>query len=114
MEVYEKDASAGPVFCDFEEIHNALEATLASQRPGDVREYDWTYRSDNDAALTHAIATADFDVTALPNPNSASNLASADSVAKQFGEDHATPFNTVGAAKSAIKKGRHAPALSGT
>jgi hypothetical protein len=89
VKVDEKDVPPRTVLRDLEEIYSSLESTLSGQRSSNVRQRDWAYRSNDDMAVTHAIATSHSYVTALPNSYRALDCASADCLAKLFGEDHA-------------------------
>ena len=89
MKVDEEDVPPGTVLRDLKQIDSTLEPALSGQRSSDVPQPDRPYRSYHDVAVTHAIATSYFHVTALPDPHRAPNLAAADSVAELFRENHA-------------------------
>jgi|SRR5215472_11093151 len=88
VKVDEKDVPPWTVLRDLEEIYGSLEPALSGQRSSNVRQRDWAYRSNDDMAITHAIATSHPYVTALPNSHRALDFASADCLAELFGEDH--------------------------
>ena len=73
---------------DLEKIDSALEPALPRHLAGDVRQLDWSDRSNHDMALAHAIAACDFDVAALPDPDGTSDLAASDTITQLLGKDH--------------------------
>ena len=92
LKVDEKDVPPGAVLRDLEKIYSSLESALPGQGSTNVRQRDRAYRSYDDVAVTHAIATSYLHVTALPYSHRARNLASADSLTELFREDHVARF----------------------
>src|ERR1700741_3561841 len=73
----------------FQEVDHAVEARLARQLRGDIRETDRLDRVHFDLTLFHRIADADRDARPHPYSDAARNLSAPNSAAQTPGEEHA-------------------------
>ena len=88
MEPNQIDILAFAVLGDLEQVDESEETRLSSQLRRDVRK---TNRLDGiylNLTFFHRIPAADFDVWARPDPNTARNLAAANSLAKPLRKHH--------------------------
>src|SRR5580692_8357619 len=92
MEANEVDLFTRAVLGDLEEVHHTEEARLARQLRGNVRITDRGDGIDFDFAFLHAVPVAHLYVRTLPNPDAASDLSAADSLAQSLGEYHGVDF----------------------
>jgi hypothetical protein len=79
---------AAAVPCGFEEIVHAVKARFARQIVGDVCDLNRLDRVNDDVAVVHRVAPADFDLQPGPDADGAADSAAPDAFAKAFGEDH--------------------------
>jgi hypothetical protein len=94
MEPNQVHLVAAAVFCDLQQIIDALEPRLTGQIVGDVGNGDRRNRIHDDVALVHPVTTTHLDMGVRPDANAASDSPAPDSLAKAFGEDHLTPSVT--------------------
>lgn len=79
---------AAAVFRDSQQVFHALEPRFAREGVTDVLEGNRLNRIDDDVALVHLVAAADFYVWAGPDANGGLDSAAPDSFAKALGENH--------------------------
>jgi hypothetical protein len=94
MEANQVHVLAGAVFCDLQQILDALEPRFTREIVGDVGDLDRRNRIDDDMAVLHGVATTDLDMGTRPDANAASDSPAPDSFAKPFGEHHLTSPHT--------------------
>jgi hypothetical protein len=85
---------AAAMFRRLEQILHALESRFARQIVGDVVDVHRLDRVDDDVAVVHLVAAADFHLLAGPDPDGAADPAAPDAFAKAFGEDHQRPIDS--------------------
>jgi hypothetical protein len=79
---------AAAVFCDSEQVLDALEPRFTGQIVGDVCQVNRRNRVHHDVAIVHRITTTDFDMRTHPDANAAPDPPSPDSLPKTFSEHH--------------------------
>jgi hypothetical protein len=82
------DILAFTVLRDLEQIDDTEEARLARQLRSDIRKTDRLDRIDLDLTFFHGVTGAHFDVGTRPYPDTASDFAATNSLAKPPGEHH--------------------------
>jgi hypothetical protein len=81
METNQIDVFAASVFGNLKEVEHPEKSGCLRQGGSNVRETYGLYGVDLDLPLVvHAVAAADFDVRAQPEPNAAGDFPAADSV----------------------------------
>src|SRR4249919_3841005 len=88
MKADEKHILAPTVLRDLEQVDDALEPRRSRQLWSDVRERDGQDRIHFDLTIVHAVPAPDLHMGAHPDPEAASDLAAAHSVAQSLGKDH--------------------------
>jgi len=88
VEANQIDILTATVFCDFEQIQDTEKTRFARQLRSDVGKSDGLDGVDFDRAVLHAVALADGDARAKPEPDRTRDFAAADAFAQAFGEDH--------------------------
>ncbi len=88
MEPNQVDLFAATVLRGCEEIVHAIEPRLARQIVGDVGDLNRLDRIDDDVAVVHRVAPADFHLQARPDADGAADSAAADAFAQALREDH--------------------------
>jgi hypothetical protein len=86
MEANQVRLVAAAVFCDAQQVVDALESRFTSENVRDFLEWNRGYRFDDDMALVHSVTAADLHVWTCPDANAASDSPAPDSFAKAFGE----------------------------
>jgi hypothetical protein len=79
------------VFCDLQQILDALKARFTGQIVGDVCKVDRRNRVDDDVTVVHRVTTTDLDVRTCPDANAAPDSPPPDSLPKTFSEHHVEP-----------------------
>src|SRR5262249_43279275 len=79
---------AAAMFCDAQQIVDALEPGFTGEIVRDVLDSHRLNRIDDDVAVVHRITTAHLDVRTRPDANGASDPPAPDSLAKAFREHH--------------------------
>jgi hypothetical protein len=88
VEPNQVDLLAATVLRGCEEIVHAVKPGLTRQIVGDVGELNRLDRIDDDVAVVHRVAPADFHLQARPDADGAADSAAADAFAQAPREDH--------------------------
>ena len=98
------DILSSTVLGDFEEIDDAQESRLASQRWSDIRKTDRLDRVHFDLTFFHAVTVAHFDVGTHPDSDTAGDFSSTNSIAQPPGKRHEESVHSamIGVGVSAI------------
>ena len=90
MKTNQKHVLAAAMLRDGQQVFDAVKSRCASELAGDVLHFDPVDRVDDDVALIHQIAAADFHLQALPDADRAGDPPVANTAAKAPSENHAT------------------------